>query len=222
MFFFSSRRRHTRYWRDWSSDVCSSDLHPLDGRGVFGDEFDRHRVADVAAVGAGQVLGEGLDLHFDRRRIEREVDRDAGRDLLHQPPAERVVFEIGLKHRDRILPPPVPLPSISCDLRLQDYPLAKHDGLDEIAGTHPFRLGPYEGQRVGLGKGAYEPRALRPDGPGEPASLRLLEAHPHRVHPPEVVLDVLLEVHLYAWPSPVLAAHHLREGGPDKELEADH
>src|SRR5258707_11843168 len=26
-FFFSSRRRHTRYWRDWSSDVCSSDLH---------------------------------------------------------------------------------------------------------------------------------------------------------------------------------------------------
>src|SRR3712207_6788157 len=31
IFFFSSRRRHTRYWRDWSSDVCSSDLvgiHP--------------------------------------------------------------------------------------------------------------------------------------------------------------------------------------------------
>src|SRR3712207_8012284 len=26
MFLFSSRRRHTRYWRDWSSDVCSSDL----------------------------------------------------------------------------------------------------------------------------------------------------------------------------------------------------
>src|SRR3712207_1274027 len=25
-FFLSSRRRHTRYWRDWSSDVCSSDL----------------------------------------------------------------------------------------------------------------------------------------------------------------------------------------------------
>src|SRR3712207_1592484 len=25
-FFFSNRRRHTRYWRDWSSDVCSSDL----------------------------------------------------------------------------------------------------------------------------------------------------------------------------------------------------
>src|SRR3712207_8325985 len=25
-FFFSRRRRHARYWRDWSSDVCSSDL----------------------------------------------------------------------------------------------------------------------------------------------------------------------------------------------------
>src|SRR5947209_12626589 len=25
-FFYTSRRRHTRYWRDWSSDVCSSDL----------------------------------------------------------------------------------------------------------------------------------------------------------------------------------------------------
>src|SRR3712207_4772202 len=27
--FFSSRRRHTRYWRDWSSDVCSSDLETV-------------------------------------------------------------------------------------------------------------------------------------------------------------------------------------------------
>src|SRR5207249_6985298 len=27
LFFFSSRRRHTRSKRDWSSDVCSSDLH---------------------------------------------------------------------------------------------------------------------------------------------------------------------------------------------------
>src|SRR5207253_7099382 len=26
IFFFSSRRRHTRWPRDWSSDVCSSDL----------------------------------------------------------------------------------------------------------------------------------------------------------------------------------------------------
>src|SRR5436309_16140512 len=36
-FFFSSRRRHTRFSRDWSSDVCSSDLlesfsHPRSSR----------------------------------------------------------------------------------------------------------------------------------------------------------------------------------------------
>src|SRR5215475_4814268 len=29
LFFFSSRRRHTRFSRDWSSDVCSSDLGRL-------------------------------------------------------------------------------------------------------------------------------------------------------------------------------------------------
>src|SRR5690606_39443167 len=36
VFFFSSRRRHTRFSRDWSSDVCSSDLEG---------------VAEVASVG---------------------------------------------------------------------------------------------------------------------------------------------------------------------------
>src|SRR5699024_11386437 len=30
LFFFSSRRRHTRSKRDWSSDVCSSDLGKVD------------------------------------------------------------------------------------------------------------------------------------------------------------------------------------------------
>src|SRR5204863_6257895 len=31
LFFFSSRRRHTRSLRDWSSDVCSSDLTLAEG-----------------------------------------------------------------------------------------------------------------------------------------------------------------------------------------------
>src|SRR5207253_5978825 len=30
VFFFSSRRRHTRWPRDWSSDVCSSDLRAME------------------------------------------------------------------------------------------------------------------------------------------------------------------------------------------------
>src|SRR5437763_7775137 len=40
-FFFSSRRRHTRYIGDWSSDVCSSDLanfqQPMPIAGVAGE-----------------------------------------------------------------------------------------------------------------------------------------------------------------------------------------
>src|SRR5690606_40249464 len=34
-FFFSSRRRHTRFSRDWSSDVCSSDLGQLNGEDIM-------------------------------------------------------------------------------------------------------------------------------------------------------------------------------------------
>src|SRR3989442_10508423 len=37
IFFFSSRRRHTRCGRDWSSDVCSSDLSYLEAAG--GDRY---------------------------------------------------------------------------------------------------------------------------------------------------------------------------------------
>src|SRR5690606_40388232 len=47
MFFFSSRRRHTRFSRDWSSDVCSSDLQ-RPARGPAGREdaqADRRRRA---------------------------------------------------------------------------------------------------------------------------------------------------------------------------------
>src|SRR5690625_3432922 len=42
-FFFSSRRRHTRWPRDWSSDVCSSDLKKL----------GKSRI--IAETGAGQI-----------------------------------------------------------------------------------------------------------------------------------------------------------------------
>src|SRR5690349_24208957 len=44
-FFFSSRRRHTRSLRDWSSDVCSSDLEG----GVAAAED--HATADLHAIG---------------------------------------------------------------------------------------------------------------------------------------------------------------------------
>src|SRR5215217_9116454 len=52
-FFFSSRRRHTRYWRDWSSDVCSSDLRDRDAAALVDDRdgvvrVDRDRDGVVA------------------------------------------------------------------------------------------------------------------------------------------------------------------------------
>src|SRR5690625_2430318 len=43
-FFFSSRRRHTRWPRDWSSDVCSSDLM---GGGITVGAHEKGRVIDV-------------------------------------------------------------------------------------------------------------------------------------------------------------------------------
>src|SRR5256886_4190166 len=49
-FFFSSRRRHTRFDCDWSSDVCSSDLlqRRRTGRrgGSFGGGCERERLCD--------------------------------------------------------------------------------------------------------------------------------------------------------------------------------
>src|SRR5256886_6326514 len=51
-FFFSSRRRHTRFDCDWSSDVCSSDL---DGGGAVGRAGDR-RGGDA---GRGDARGRG-------------------------------------------------------------------------------------------------------------------------------------------------------------------
>src|SRR3712207_9447436 len=46
MCFFSSRSRHTRYWRDWSSDVCSADLGALHGFRVVAAGGGR-RIRDV-------------------------------------------------------------------------------------------------------------------------------------------------------------------------------
>src|SRR5216683_3685179 len=51
-FFFSSRRRHTRSDRDWSSDVCSSDL----GDGAIGAALTAHRdIAGVVFTGSTEV-----------------------------------------------------------------------------------------------------------------------------------------------------------------------
>src|SRR3712207_3625692 len=64
-FFFSSRRRHTRYWRDWSSDVCSSDLIQVGAATEVAMKEKKARVEDAlhacrAAVEEGILPGGGV------------------------------------------------------------------------------------------------------------------------------------------------------------------
>src|SRR5438034_10338190 len=63
MFFFSSRRRHTRSLCDWSSDVCSSDL----GSGAS-DARDR-----VPVLEQEDAADQG-DLRSEERRVGKSVD----------------------------------------------------------------------------------------------------------------------------------------------------
>src|SRR5215467_4731549 len=60
-FFFSSRRRHTRLQGDWSSDVCSSDLHHR-------RRAERHRCADPGRAHRSQA---GRDARGHRRHLPR-------------------------------------------------------------------------------------------------------------------------------------------------------
>src|SRR5439155_16149647 len=76
-FFFSSRRRHTRWPRDWSSDVCSSDLTTPDGGGSIGTRS----VESIRASGRRiwLVFGTQRDIHdhpgYRRRRLRSEERR---------------------------------------------------------------------------------------------------------------------------------------------------
>src|SRR3712207_6919486 len=75
-FFFSSRRRHTRYWRDWSSDVCSSDLF----EGDFGDEkIHGFHTEPGAAAGGGRAGRLGADALALRAQVADGGDHRGGR-----------------------------------------------------------------------------------------------------------------------------------------------
>src|SRR5207248_6340780 len=67
-FFFSSRRRHTRSYGDWSSDVCSSDLFRLDRDDV---EITK-RVTDLEGQrtprqGVAKTADRVIDIEIDQR-----------------------------------------------------------------------------------------------------------------------------------------------------------
>src|SRR5690625_1834044 len=63
MFFFSSRRRHTRWPRDWSSDVCSSDLN-----GIVPKAIVRALYQEVSSSGA-QTGGSTLTQQLIKNQI---------------------------------------------------------------------------------------------------------------------------------------------------------
>src|SRR5207245_7403119 len=86
--FFSSRRRHTRCYRDWSSDVCSSDLaggvqvaadqlvHAVDaGAGEVGDETGRLSEGEFDEAGGHLGGFDGLETGAGRDGNYRQLDR---------------------------------------------------------------------------------------------------------------------------------------------------
>src|SRR5699024_11441160 len=86
-FFFSSRRRHTRSKRDWSSDVCSSDLMEDDISSLLAElgihdiaAWDKVRTLSVAQQ---QVVEIVKAMSFDARLIsmdERSEERRVGKE----------------------------------------------------------------------------------------------------------------------------------------------
>src|SRR5207253_5695836 len=70
--FFSSRRRHTRWPRDWSSDVCSSDLSGKGGISYlleteYGVELPRRLQIEFS-----QVVQAVMDDRSEERRVGKE------------------------------------------------------------------------------------------------------------------------------------------------------
>src|SRR5437016_9507580 len=82
-FFFSSRRRHTRLVSDWSSDVCSSDLDPLQAKlardRLRSEEFvlESDRIAALAAVNAlrNRAPGDSVPVTSIDLAALREIGR---------------------------------------------------------------------------------------------------------------------------------------------------
>src|SRR2546430_8977958 len=95
VFFFSSRRRHTRFDCDWSSDVCSSDLR--EARGPEEDE---------AHVAHGAVRDEPLQVRLGEAHEGRVDHRDGPQDREDPPEAPRRSEErrVGKECRSRWSP----------------------------------------------------------------------------------------------------------------------
>src|SRR5207245_1856094 len=97
--FFSSRRRHTRCYRDWSSDVCSSDLIVGEDGMIGVHAAARQIVLERGVIGEQRLAGaytegfarEALDERRERLRAGRRDDDAPVRGLTEGnlvPPAE--------------------------------------------------------------------------------------------------------------------------------------
>src|SRR5258707_3667114 len=82
-FFFSSRRRHTRYWRDWNSDVCSSDLARtiVDSAAVARVRINLYTNLDHSdsAVEVGLEYLRRIDEQWSPHPTEQDVRQEFGR-----------------------------------------------------------------------------------------------------------------------------------------------
>src|SRR5690606_39777911 len=79
-FFFSSRRRHTRFSRDWSSDVCSSDL-AVNFQGVYREllQIVERRVAGTEIVN-GRTHAEVAQAAEHVQGVFRSEERRVGKE----------------------------------------------------------------------------------------------------------------------------------------------
>src|SRR5690606_39712988 len=98
VFFFSSRRRHTRFSRDWSSDVCSSDLLARQLAPAVVDQALRALLKHTGVKHQGDEIGSGAG-QVNVRAVGLE---DAAKEVVHRSEERRV----GKECRSRWAPLP--------------------------------------------------------------------------------------------------------------------
>src|SRR3989442_9775943 len=81
-FFFSSRRRHTRCGRDWSSDVCSSDLGVTGRRGWEASQIMAEALAAAPLTSPADLKAvlEDVNDRLYRRGWGRSEERRVGKE----------------------------------------------------------------------------------------------------------------------------------------------
>src|SRR2546427_8008475 len=102
-FFFSSRRRHTRFDCDWSSDVCSSDLNANVHRGAYGLAIRATEAYEAArAKLAGRSEEHTSELQSQSNLVCRLLLEKKKNKSAHRAAAEnRPVHILGLRGRPR-------------------------------------------------------------------------------------------------------------------------